>query len=345
MDTADNLGYSTENARSAGQAQVMKDAAKVKKCIFCDIDFSINKPLNKKGEFDPEGKDWPLLWVWENPFPQEYHKHHLMIIPRRHINNEEWYLITNEEWLQILDAWKWAQTFYNLPGGGFVGRFGERSRNAGTIGHLHFQLQIPDGTGNAKATFFKDRSPAEEAKRANRKAYANNDLKEIKGFTVRNIHGEFLSKDFHWIMKPFVHVEKSLSYIFDALYNWNIPNLEEVTIQPATYTRATKQATLSDSIKTALWGFLAYISNRAAYKQDLVRGYIFQNAEGLFLSSNFSWEKKNSPEGAFVHTEENFRRILAGFQHKNPWKIYDAQIYSDDKTATITGVLLDNRPN
>jgi hypothetical protein len=216
------LGYSTENARSAEQAAGMKEAAEKGVCIFCSINFEKNKPLNRLGEFNPEGKDWPLIWVWENPYPQEHQGRHLMFIPKRHLDNESWNEITNEEWLQILDAWKWAQEFYNIPGGGFVGRFGQRTHNAGTIGHLHFQLQIPDLSGNVKATFCKDRSPEKEIARMNREAYFG-DI--VEGYVYANEHGLFLAENLRWkkcngAASAFVHTEKANDLIWKMLRIW-----------------------------------------------------------------------------------------------------------------------------
>ncbi|EKE18735.1 MAG: hypothetical protein ACD_9C00254G0018 [uncultured bacterium] len=224
--TKDNLDYAVGNARSAEQAEEMRKAAEKETCIFCQINFEKNKPLNKKGEFDPEGKGWPLLWVWENPFPQEHQFHHIVIIPRRHIRNEEFFLLTEEEWIQILDAWKWACQFYNILGGGFLVRFGERKYNAGTVGHLHFQIQAPDGTGNVKATLFKDKSPAEEARRANRAAYHQN---KVTGYIYMNSNGLFLGKNLRWekcigVHHAFVHAESANKHIWTALMEWHEDN-------------------------------------------------------------------------------------------------------------------------
>ena len=326
-------GYAIENARSTSQAQVMEDAAKAKKCIFCDIDFTINKPLNKKGEFDPEGKDWPLLWVWENPFPQEYHKHQLLIIPRRHINNEEWYLITDKEWSQILDAWKWAQTFYDLPGGGFVGRFGERSHNAGTIGHLHFQLQVPNGTGNVKATFFKDRSPAEEARRANRKIYSDKNLKIIDGYAIRNKHGEFLGKNMRWQKNSFIHAPGAVDHIGSALIGWG--ETENIFIQRAILKCYENFISPTDT-EQHLFKFLAEKANSIAYQKGDVEGFIFQNKDGLFLSRLFSWEERTTPEKAFVHSKEAYEYIMTAINLVEVLAAtYSATIAADAHGATI----------
>ncbi|HAV11188.1 MAG TPA: hypothetical protein DCX32_01455 [Candidatus Moranbacteria bacterium] len=215
----DNLGYSVENARNPEQAREMLKAATEKKCLFCPpLNFEKNKPLNKKGEFDPEGKDWPLLWVWVNPFPQEHHALHLMILPKRHIINEEFYLLTNEEWLQILDAWKWAQEFFKIPGGVFTGRFGLRSHNAGTIGHLHFQLQIPDLSGPVQVTVCKDRSPEKEARRATRDA-ANKGSGSYTGYIIRNEYAHILDEQLRWRvfrgtwLEGFAHAPGALPHI------------------------------------------------------------------------------------------------------------------------------------
>lgn len=169
MGNENPMGDSPENARSHAQAQELVRAAKEGSCVFCKLNFEKNKPLNKRGEFDPEGKDWPLLWVWVNPFPQEHHLLHLMIVPRRHFVAEFDSDFTPEEWSQVLDAWNWAVRYFLIPGGGFVCRFGNSKYNAGTIGHAHCQLQVPDLTGNVKATFCKSQTPEDEERRAERK--------------------------------------------------------------------------------------------------------------------------------------------------------------------------------
>ncbi|MFH1089436.1 MAG: hypothetical protein V1716_03365 [Candidatus Uhrbacteria bacterium] len=191
----DSNGNTVANARSAAQAEEMRGAAEEGRCLFCQLDHKKNQPLNKQGEFDPEGRDWPLLWVWLNPYPQKHHSHHIMIVPRRHIADGNISDLTPDEWLQILDAIKWAIDFYQIPGGGFVGRFGDPEYNAGTISHLHFQIQVPDRTGNVKATFCKDRSPVPEAARLNREAYFQD---EVVGFVVLDQDGHALEANFHW---------------------------------------------------------------------------------------------------------------------------------------------------
>ncbi len=208
------------NARTAEQAEHMVKAGAAKKCVFCDIDLTVNKPLNSKGELDPEGKDWPDVWVFKNPFPQEHQVLHLMIVPKRHILNEDCRNITPDEWLQILDAWKWAQDFFGIRGGGFVGRFGDFEFNAGTVRHIHFQVQVPDGTGNVKATFFKDRSPVEEARRANRKAAGKD---SYEGYVIINSYDHMLDDKFRWVNNwrhrssalIFAHSKEALPHIME----------------------------------------------------------------------------------------------------------------------------------
>ncbi len=50
-------GDTVANARSADQAREMQKAAEEGRCIFCQLNYEKNQPLNKQGEFDPEGRD------------------------------------------------------------------------------------------------------------------------------------------------------------------------------------------------------------------------------------------------------------------------------------------------
>ena len=193
-------------------------------------------------------RDWPLLWVWLNPYPQKFHSHHVMIVPRRHIAGGNVSDLTPEEWLQILDALKWAIEFYQIPGGGFVGRFGDPEYNAGTISHLHFQIQVPDRTGNVKATFFKDRSPVAEATRINNMAHSQD---EVVGFVVLDQEGHALGANFHWSAEAdewhgwaYVHAVAALPHIAQM---FGEGELRPVTMVPAMYRKGTFNRIDSDA--------------------------------------------------------------------------------------------------
>lgn len=165
-----------------------------------------------------------------------------MILPKRHIDNEKFNdEITDAEWLQILDARKWACKFFGIKGGGAIDRFGERRLNAGTVDHWHYQLQIPDGTGNVKATFFKDLSPIEQARRANRKVYTRKNLESVDGYIICNKLDQVLCENFRWgnpalPNKTFVHTKDALGQIYKALKEWD-EIFNGCYVIPATWTK------------------------------------------------------------------------------------------------------------
>jgi diadenosine tetraphosphate (Ap4A) HIT family hydrolase len=134
---------SIENARTPAQTAHMQATIGQGKCPFCDIDFSKNKPLG----------EWKHWWVWQNPFPYPFHIHHLVIPPKRHVTSLE--ELTGDEMLEWLKIVKWAEKHFNMPGGALVMRFGDPKHNAGTIAHLHWQIQVPDGKHSAIAVFSK----------------------------------------------------------------------------------------------------------------------------------------------------------------------------------------------
>lgn len=221
MGNENSMGDTPENARTYEQYQAMMESEASGQCPFCRIDFERNEPLNKKGEFDPDSLDWPLLRVWKNPFPQEHHALHLVIVTRRHVTvGLDGKNFSPDEWLQILDVWNWANEFYKIPGGGFVCRFGDAKFNAGTIAHAHCQLQIPDGTGNVKATFFKSRTPEDEERRRERLLPPEQRWSKIAAeavklhdeacrhgyplevYTFQRPDGQFLQHNFTWGKMP-----------------------------------------------------------------------------------------------------------------------------------------------
>ena len=316
-------GYAIGNARSDGQAAVMIAAAKKGECLFCKVDMTVNKPLNKLGQFDPEGKDWPDLWVWENPFSQEYQSHHIVILPKKHIDNINFHEeMTDPIWLQILDARRWACKFYNIPGGGGLDRFGMRWTNAGTIDHWHFQLMIPDGSGNVKGTLFKDLSPVEEARRKNRKTYSKKKLEQFDGFLVF-ASGYILNGSFHWekfngnYLDAYVHTAKALPHI-RAIFRDN--EIAPDGILPVTFKKGygvlnpSSYCTQPFMFKGCLEA--AKVLNTEAYTREIVIGYVFQDAKGHYLSEDFEWKERDLADMGYVpyiHTEQTYDYVLAAF--------------------------------
>jgi len=134
---------SPEHSRTPGQFEVMSKAARAGECVFCNLPENTKPPLRI-------GKHWLLK---ENDWPYKHHLCHLVIFLRRH--EEDVAKLTTEERLEWWNMVEWAIHEYELPGGGLVMRFGDPEFNASTVRHLHSHIQVPDGTGLAKATFSK----------------------------------------------------------------------------------------------------------------------------------------------------------------------------------------------
>jgi diadenosine tetraphosphate (Ap4A) HIT family hydrolase len=116
-------------------------------CPFCQIDPAVNIVLY-------ENDSWR---AWINPVAGKKHqKLHLVIPNKRHIThiNE----MTLRDGARLMEVFSWATAYFDLwdKGGGVVMRFGDPRFNAGTIRHLHANIQIPDGTGKLDVTFAKD---------------------------------------------------------------------------------------------------------------------------------------------------------------------------------------------
>ncbi|MFA6536707.1 MAG: hypothetical protein WC250_00970 [Candidatus Paceibacterota bacterium] len=113
-------------------------------CPFCELDTARNPVLLAVG-------NWRL---WKNPFPYKHSKHHLVIAHQSHqadVDN-----LAPEDWSAFGSLCRWAIHRFQIPGGGIAMRFGDANYNASTIRHLHAHIQVPDRTGNVRATFAKD---------------------------------------------------------------------------------------------------------------------------------------------------------------------------------------------
>ena len=132
-----------ENTRTPEQRSHMEETIGKGKCPFCDLDKKLNIPLRHT-----------IHWnIWKNPFPYPNHKEHIVIAPGRHVTDINF--LSNEEWIELLQLICWAINKYDLKGGGVVMRFGEPKYNAGTLNHLHVQIQAPDGEHTSIAVFGK----------------------------------------------------------------------------------------------------------------------------------------------------------------------------------------------
>lgn len=159
-ESHEELGTSAR-ARTKEQFDAMQATVGKGICPFCP-------PYNWKYPAIKEGKYWILK---PNDFPYKHTSHHLVLLLKEHGNENDVAPVNAEAWAEFGEMVQWAIKEYNLPGGGIVIRFGHPDYNASTIRHLHAHIQVGDLTGNVKATFVKDRSPEEEARRQKRLEY------------------------------------------------------------------------------------------------------------------------------------------------------------------------------
>ncbi len=129
------------NVRTPAYREHMQNTIEKGICPFCELDHSKNVVIK-------QNRHWR---VWVNPFPYDHHEHHLVIANARHITDIT--KITGDAWVQLGSIVRWCVSEFNIPGGGLVMRFGEPSKSASTLRHLHMHVQVPDGTGPAFAVF------------------------------------------------------------------------------------------------------------------------------------------------------------------------------------------------
>ena len=313
---ADNNLYRPDRGRSAAQTKEMVDAEKAGRCVFCQIDFKKNKPLNKKGEVDLTGSDWKRWWVWENPYPQEHQKH-IMFVLKRHVPGIKFYELYMTEWMELIRIILWTVLFFGFKGFGFVFRGGDTEFNAGSIpGHFHAQIQAPDGTGPVKATFFKDMSPEEQARRANRSIYSKKNLECVEGYIVYNEFNQVLRENFRWGNPSiedhvFVHTKEALGWIYAALKEWGELSNLACFVKQATWT-ASGAITLSSQTQffhTLFMEKAIQITEESLLKYKTLEGVSFQDENGYFLNSDFNWSE-NDPYYFHWHAERYVEEAL-----------------------------------
>lgn len=145
-------------ARTQEQYLAMKKSEEEKKCPFCPP-YEWKYPAIKEGQY----------WILKpNDFPYNHTSHHLVLLLKKHGNENDVAPVSAEAWIEFGEMIQWAIDHFKMPGGGIVLRFGNPDYNASTVRHLHWHIQVPDLTGNVKATFAKDRS-AEEQKRRDKR--------------------------------------------------------------------------------------------------------------------------------------------------------------------------------
>ncbi len=142
--------FCLEGCRSYGQYFHMRDQFEKEFCLFCHISGpNIILYYNE------------LACCWS--VPKEYMREelafHFIIIPKRHVRFET--DLTEDEVLAIHSLKCLIAKEHNIPGGIIATRFGDMELNAGTVPHLHYNIMVPNGTGEMRIPVFKD--PADRA--------------------------------------------------------------------------------------------------------------------------------------------------------------------------------------
>ncbi|MFZ1626926.1 MAG: hypothetical protein WAT81_03945 [Candidatus Moraniibacteriota bacterium] len=143
------------NVRSAEQFARMQATVGQGICPFCDPERYTDGKILREGDY------WRVI---HNDFPHKHHRYHILVVPIDHVTDIS--EINAVMWTELLTLFQWAVEEFQIPGGGLVMRFGDPAYNAGTVAHYHVNIQVPDLTGPAKATFTKDPSPEAVALRA-----------------------------------------------------------------------------------------------------------------------------------------------------------------------------------
>jgi len=116
-------------------------------CVFCHLDRTRNEVL-----WEDEN-----VMLWKVPAgigKKRPLKHHILIVPKRHIRFEADSTL-EEAWSKIV-ALKYARDVIGYTGGLNHAREGDMRNNAGTVPHLHFNLFQPNGTKEVRVPVFKD---------------------------------------------------------------------------------------------------------------------------------------------------------------------------------------------
>lgn len=132
-----------EGCRSYEQYEIMRKRFEAGVCPFCEIDTTLNHIIC-------ENTSWIM---WSNPFVRDGLATQLVVISRRHIRNP-WDL-TKKEWEDFSTLLGTTTAQFKLPGGMLFARFGDMRLNAGTVPHFHWNIFVPNETGDIRIPIYK----------------------------------------------------------------------------------------------------------------------------------------------------------------------------------------------
>lgn len=134
-----DLKVDPRNARAEGYKKIMSEITADGSCPLCPPMKWHPNPILQEHD---KGK-WIIT---ANSHPYEHATHHLLIIPRRHI--ELLLGLSARDIKSIFALANWATKEFNIKGGGLTMRFGETLYTGATIKHIHAHLIVPTVEGN-----------------------------------------------------------------------------------------------------------------------------------------------------------------------------------------------------
>lgn len=126
-----------DNYRVEEQLIAMQEIAASGECPFCMEYFD----KHQAGETLFDGKYWLLTY---NRWPYKNTKVHLLAIYKNHV--EHIVEVVPQAGKELIEIFQWAAGHFDVPGGGFVMRFGDTDYSAGSVHHLHAHFIQPDIT-------------------------------------------------------------------------------------------------------------------------------------------------------------------------------------------------------
>lgn len=152
--------FCLQGCRSYKQYHKMRKGFEEGVCAFCNPDRKLNK----------------IIWEDENVYlwhvPTEYMRKelasHWLIVPVKHVRFET--DLTPREWISVFRAKRFMHENFDYRGGVTHVREGDMRLNAGTVPHLHYNIFMPNKTGEVRIPVFKTPEDSET------------NLKRVKGF-------------------------------------------------------------------------------------------------------------------------------------------------------------------
>ncbi len=148
--------FCLEGCRNFEQYCHMRTQFETGFCPFCTVDRSLNKIYWEN--------NFALCWAVPESFMRKELEFHFIIVPKRPVRFET--ELSDDEVLAIHTAKKKIFSHFNISGGIVAVRFGDMRLNAGTVPHLHYNIMVPNGTGEVRIPVFKE--PADREKNMTR---------------------------------------------------------------------------------------------------------------------------------------------------------------------------------